>query len=184
MLKMNLGVQGLDVLQKKIDYIKKIKSMETDSAFQKFIQNKCLELVKKISRERLQVGGGTEKCTNEEYFEAYNNNHKIKNNSKGFILYNDLTVPANTTKPENYPNGFSIALAFEYGVGIVGENANDNPNAWAYNIHNYQFGWHFIKNGEKIGTYGYAGFEIYRHTANEIRKNLKSWVNEYFNIKK
>lgn len=116
--------------------------------------------------------------------EAYNNNHKIKNNSKGFILYNDLTVPANTTKPENYPNGFSIALAFEYGVGIVGENANDNPNAWAYNIHNYQFGWHFIKNGEKIGTYGYAGFEIYRHTANEIRKNLKSWVNEYFNSKK
>ena len=37
---------------------------------------------------------------------------------------------------EDYPNGFSIALAFEYGVGIVGQT-NPVPNAWEYNLKDY-----------------------------------------------
>lgn len=180
MIKGTLEVSGLDLLQKRIDYVKKLKQMQIDKNFQDFIKRKCLETVIEVSKQRLQVGGGAEQCTNEEYFNEYIENHKIRDTDNGFIIYNDLTVPANTTKPENYPNGFSIAMAFEYGVGIVGENANDNPNAWAYNIHNYQFGWVFKKGEEFFATYGYAGFEIYRFSAIEIQKQLPIWVKNYF----
>lgn len=180
MLKVRVDLDSLEKLDEYIDFVKKLLKMQVDKDFQKFIQQKCLETVKQVSLTRLVNSGGAERCTNEEYFEEYNNNHKIRQEEDGFVIYNDLTVPANTKKPENYPNGFSIALAFEYGVGIVGENANDNPNAWAYNIHNYQFGWTFRKDGETYATYGYAGFEIYRFSAIEIQKNLNKWVNEYF----
>lgn len=180
MINGKLEVSGLENLQKQIDYVKKMQSMTTNKDFQRFIQEKCLETVIKVSKQRLRTGSGAEECTNDEYFEEYINNHKIREIDNGFVLYNDLTVPANTKKPENYPNGFSIAMAFEYGVGIVGENANDNPNAWAYNVNNHQFGWVYEKDGQYFATYGYAGFEIYRFTAIEIQKQLPTWVREYF----
>ena len=180
MINSTLTIENFDLIQKRIDYIKKLRQMQSDKSFQHFIQDKCLETVKQISYQRLQTGSGAEQCTNDEYFSEYIQNHKIRETDNGFILYNDLTVPANTSKPENYPNGFSIAMAFEYGVGIVGENANDNPNAWTYNVNNYQFGWVFKNGNEYFRTYGYAGFEIYRFSAIEIQKLLPSWVQEYF----
>lgn len=180
MINGNLQVYGIENLTNRINYINKLKQMKTDKTFQDYIKEKCLETVIEVSKQRLQTGVGAEQCTNDEYFSEYISNHKIRDTENGFILYNNLTVPANTSKPENYPNGFSIAMAFEYGVGIVGENANDNPNAWAYNVNNHQFGWVFKKDDNYFTTYGYAGFEIYRFSAIEIKKQLPNWVEKYF----
>lgn len=189
MIKGKLNVSGLNNLQKHIDYIKKLKTMVNDKAFQTFIQNKCLETVKRVALERLSTSNSAEGGnTDAEYIEEYNNRHKIREdkNGKGFILYNDFTIPQSMLPIrskkllENYPNGFNIAMAFEYGIGIVGENANTNPNAWEYNVNNHNFYWTYEKYGEVFATYGYAGFEIYRFTAIEIQKLLPSWVKEYF----
>ena len=188
MLKVKTEVLNLKGLENHIQYVNKMLKMKTDKNFQKFIQDKCLQTVEKVARQRL---GGT---TNDEYIEEYILRNKIREDgNNGFILYNDFTIPAilstkNTINQNrdnglvrNYDKGFNIALAFEYGVGIVGAN-NPVQNSWAYNINNYgEYGWYYKTiSGESVRTTGYQGAEVYRYTAIEIQKNLKSWVNEYY----
>lgn len=178
MLKIECNVENLDKLDKLIDYINKLIGMKKDTKFQEFIQNKVLELAKKVSRERL---GGT---TNDEYIEEYILRHQIRQETDGFVLYNNFTIPAilstKSNARSNYDTGFSIALAFEYGVGIVGEE-NPVQGAWAYNVNEYEKGWYYkTQSGEVLFTRGYKGMEIYRHIADECNKNIMDWVNEYY----
>lgn len=178
MFNVSIDVDNLDSLRKVLVYVNKLKNMKVDKVFQKYIQNKCLQVAKIVTESRLT--GGT---TNDEYIQQYKKNHKIQETNDGFILYNDTTIPVSELEISdktalNYPNGFCIALAFEYGVGIVGEN-NAKVGAWNYNINNYTFAWHFIKDGELQSTYGYEGFEIYRYTKEEIEKNMYKWITEY-----
>ena len=177
-LKISTNVDGLNKLKEYIEYLHKMNSMQNDKNFQKYIQRKCLETVMKVTDERL-IGG----TTDDEYIEEYKRNHKIRETSDGFILYNDTTIPQSllpvTEKTaENYPNGFSIAMAFEYGIGIVGEN-DAKVGAWDYNVNNWNFAWRYKKDGVLYSTYGYSGFEIYRYTAEEIEKQLPKWVLNY-----
>lgn len=187
MLQINCEIKGLKELEKKIEYIKKISQMKVDKSFQKFIQDKVVETLNKVMNERLVDG-----TTNDEYIEEYKTRNKIREEEDGFILYNDFTIPAilstrNTKNQDkdtgivrNYDNGFSLALAFEYGVGIVGQ---DNPveGAWEYNVNNYENGWYYKSaSGEVFLTQGYEGKQIYRYTKIEVENNLPKWVEEYF----
>lgn len=181
MLNYSFKVDNLEGLEKYKEYVKNLSQMISDNKFQRFIQEKCLETVKKVTEQRL-VGG----TTDDEMIQEYKTRHKIRNFANGFVLYNDTTLPASmlsTKHPEDYPNGFSIALAFEYGVGIVGQN-NPVAGAWEYNLKDYNFGWYYQKYNESYHTYGYSGFEIYRYTAVEIEKLLPSWVKEYMQKRK
>lgn len=189
MLVVEIDEKELDKLQDYIEYVKKLNSMKFDKSFQLFIQQKVLETVKNVARQRI-IG-----TTNQEYLEEYNLRHSIREEEglNGFILYNDFTIPAilttrNTRNQDrqtgmvrNYDNGFNLALAFEYGVGVVGQN-NPINGAWEYNINNYdENGWYYkTPSGESIRTTGYQGAEVYRFTAIEIQNNLKNWVAEYF----
>lgn len=176
MLKISTNVTGINNIQKTIDFIDKMKSMKQDTDFQKFIQDKCMETLNQVMDERL-IGG----TTNDDSIELYRNSNHIIDDTEGFIIYNDAKIPANLKDPSTYPGEqFSIALAFEYGVGIIGENTV-NENAWAYNINNYNFGWYFKDtDGKYHQTGGYQGFEVYRFTVDKIQKNINSWVYEYY----
>lgn len=190
MLQVKVDINSIEKLDSHINYVKKLLTMQTDKEFQKYIQQKCLETVIKISRERIS------NTTNDEYIEEYILRHSIREVDEGFVLYNNFTIPAilstqNTKNQDrlkgivrNYDNGFNIALAFEYGTGIVGQ---DNPvqGAWDYNVNKYgEYGWYYKPlNGDAIRTKGYQGFEIYRFTAEEIKAMLPKWVNDYFNKK-
>lgn len=188
MLKVSCEIKGLKELENKIEFIKRLSQMKTDKSFQKFIQEKVLTTVKKVTDDRLT--GGT---TNDDAIEEYKNNHKIREDEDGFILYNDTQIPAEVNGVQNdignYPNGmFPIAIAFEYGVGIVGQNTPNNENAWPYNVQGYNFGWILPKNvAEQNGIpfgqeyAGYTGFSIYHYTRIEVENNLPKWVKEYFN---
>ncbi len=187
MLNVNTNVQGLKELQNQIDFIQKMLRMKVDNKFQKFIQSKVLETVNRIARERIA------NTTNDEYIEEYILRNSIREESDGFVLYNNFTIPAvlatrNTKNQDrsmgmvrNYDNGFNLALAFEYGVGIIGQN-NPVNGAWDYNINNYgEEGWYYkTPSGESIRTQGYQGAEVYRFTAIEVKSKLKDWVNEYY----
>lgn len=178
MIDVNIQTTNLNELQKLLDFVNQMLSMKTDKAFQDFIKNKVLELADKVTNERL-VGG----TTNDNAIAAYKANHKIRDYDEGFILYNDTTIPANSQDTSGYINGeFPVALAFEYGVGIVGQESSNNENAWQYDINNYgQSGWVFVlEDGSWERTRGYAGFEIYRNIAIEVNSNLKDWVTEYY----
>lgn len=178
-LKVNIEKSGIEQLKKQIDYVNKMIQMKTDTSFQKYIQGKVLDTVKKVASQRLVLS----ETTNYEWIEEYQNNHKIREIENGFELYNDFTIPRNmlsiSENTEGYENGFNIALAFEYGVGIVGQE-NPKKGAWQYNINNHEKPWWYSKYGVSHKTSGYEGAEVYRYTAIEVEKNLKKWVNEYF----
>ncbi len=171
----DVQITGLEELNKHIEFVKKLAKMKTDTSFQQFIKDKCLETVKRIARESL---GGT---TNDEYISEYILRNKIEDTSNGFILYNDLVIPVVLTGgQEGYSDGFSLALAFEYGVGIKGQN-NPINGAWQYNINNHKKGWYYKDvSGNVLFTDGYQGAEVYRKTATEVENQLSNWVNEYY----
>jgi len=175
MFKVNIEVDSLEKLDDYIKYVESMNNMKADAEFQKFIQNKCLEAVRNISDQRINHA-----TTDDEYVAEYKLRHKIRETSDGFILYNDTILPSYmlSADPNDYPDGFSIALAFEYGIGIVGENS-PKKGAWEYNMKKHNFAWYYTKYGQKYSTYGYEGFEIYRYTAEEITKKLKDWIMEY-----
>ena len=187
MLKINTNIQGLNELKNHIDFVKKMLDMKTNKDFQKFIQEKVLETVKQVAEERIN------NTTNDEYKEEYILRNQIREESDGFVLFNNFTIPAilttkNTINQDrdlgyvrDYSNGFNLALAFEYGVGIIGQN-NPVNGAWDYNINNYgENGWYYkTPSGEVIQTQGYQGAEVYRYTAIEIKNNLNKWVEEFY----
>lgn len=196
-LKVNIEKNGIDQLKKQIDYVNKMIQMKTDTSFQKYIQNKVLETADMITRQELK--GGT---TNDNEIDLYKTSHKIREIKNGFELYNDAQIPANQYNilpfdTSGYPSGmFSIALAFEYGVGITGINTYGTDSNYVYDdisnskssYHKYykRLGvnaWYLPKNvyGKSgVLSTGYEGFEIYRKIREEVEKNLKDWVNEYF----
>ena len=129
-------------------------------------------------------------------------NHKIKNiTNKGFVIYNDYWIEKPTTH-FSYGYPFSIALAFEYGTGIIGATHSAyTPDWYAYNVNDNRVtidgeeidGWWLdanlnngnpifgtSKSGKAVITRGYEGLEIYRFSAIEIQKQLPNWVKEYF----
>lgn len=183
MFKVKTDIDSIKKLDKHIEMVKKISSMKEDKTFQKYIQDKCMQALEQVMNSRLQAGS----TTNDDSINLYKSSNHLLETDDGFIIYNDAKIPANVSGVQNdisnYPNGeFSIALAFEYGVGLVGMNTI-NPNAWEYNVNNYFFGWVLPQNvlGEKgIRYMGYTGFEVYRYTAIEIQTQLPKWVNDYF----
>ena len=86
----------------------------------------------------------------------------------------------------NYPNGFSIAKAVEYGTGIVGSTSEANGIAendgWQYDVNGHgEQGWFYKKNGNLYWSKGFEGRLIYYKTAKEIVDNLPKWINNYLN---
>ena len=183
MFEPTIDVKNLDELQQHIEFVDRMIKMKSDPDFQDYIKQKVLEVANKVTNERL-VGG----TTNDDAIELYKSSHKIRDFEQGFILYNDAAIPADVNgiqnDIDNYPDGmFCVALAFEYGVGILGENTPNNDNAWAYNVQGYNFGWYLPQSvtGEiGVQTAGYMGFEIYRHIAEEVKSELNKWVKEYY----
>ena len=181
-LNVKTDVKGLDELKKYIEYVKKFSTLKTDKFFQKYIQDKFLETVNRVSNERLPAG-----AISSEYI----SNNQIKPSDDGFILYNNTSI---ATDSDGYGGQFSIALAFEYGTGIIGQ---DNPKigAWQYNIKGHIDGWWYPTNSDdrnpikfttKDGvtlawTKGFEGYEVYRFTLEEIKNKLNDWVMNYKN---
>lgn len=183
MLKVKCNVSNLKQLDKQIDFIDKMTNMKSDKNFQNFIKNKCMSTLEEIMNQLL-IGG----TTNDYAIDLYKSSNHIQDEKDGFIIYNNAKIAADTKHPENYPKGeFSIALAFEYGVGIVGDGTytSDHFSPWEYNKHNYQNSWFYIPEGgefEWARTSGYKGFEIYRNLAIKIENNISQWVREYYNM--
>lgn len=179
-LKTSIKVDSIEKLKQYIEYVKKFVTIKSDKNFQKYIQTKFLETVSKIASDRLPGG---------KISQLYISNNKIEPLSDGFILYNDTFVETNSS---GYNGKFCIALAFEYGTGIVGQE-NPKVGAWQYNVNGHIDGWWYptdeddpnptkkaLDSGDIVAwTRGLQGYEIYRFTAEEIRQNIRTWVKEY-----
>lgn len=192
MIDVSVDIEGLSEFQDYVEYIKRLGTMATNKEFQKFIQDKVMSSAITITDQELT--GGT---SNDEEIDLYKSSHHIKELDNGFILYNDAKIPADKYNilpfdTSGYSDGqFSIALAFEYGVGVIGQGSytNDKLEAWEYNVspsnakYKNENGWYLPKSVyEQSGILysGYQGFEIYRKIAIFCENSLKDWVSEYY----
>ena len=173
MLDIQVKVDGLEDLSKHIQIVEKLIKLKDNTSFQEYLKQKCLDIVNKTARLRVRYN-----TTNNDKIEEYLQNNKLRETNNGFEIYNDTFEIYDNP---NYNGKFSIALAFEYGVGIVGEN-DPKPNSWEYNVNNHNFPWWFTKDGEKYQTYGYEGFEVYRFASEEIKSQLPKIINDFYRM--
>ena len=187
--KANVSVKGLDKLKQHIELIEKLSNIKDDKKYQEMLQKKCMEILEKVMNERL-----TGNDTNSLDYDVYRSSNHLEPTDTGFIIYNDARIPVEASGKQNVPENyepdsqFNLAMAIEYGVGVVGMTTN-NPDAWAYNINGYNFGWYLPSEiAEMYGitkgqTYsGYAGYEIYHFTAEKIMQEFPNLVAEYIRL--
>lgn len=175
MLSIKSNIEGIENIDKVISLLNKTnKVVKLDNNFVNFIKDKVKEVLEQVMSEKL-VGG----TTNDEDINIYKSRNKFTDIENGFILSNDAMALPGINGHESYP--FSIALAFEYGVGIVGARS-PKTGAWDYDIKNHGAeGWDYTKNDTKYHTFGYEGMEIYRTITERVNSQLQNWIEEYMN---
>lgn len=80
--------------------------------FMRFLADKCMEEVKRITNERLRT---------EDYSTDYRSNHRQRVTDKKITISNSSMVDLSHLSPETlarYPNGLSLAKIIEFGTGI------------------------------------------------------------------
>lgn len=191
MINVKVDVSGLDKFQKYIDSLNNIYAnmlkikfdiiVKSDSDtiqmicninvsdmnLNQYLGEKSLAELKEVINKRYNLSRG-------ETFNEYLNNNILNVDDNGFKISNGTFVETG-----QYP--FNIALAFEYGMGIIGQE-NPKESAWEYNVNMHQSRWSYYNQIlNEIGfTKGYQGMEIFRYAKEEIIKNLPNWIKEYY----
>lgn len=169
MITIKSEINGLENIDKVVSSINKIK---VDRGLIEYIKKKVGNVLAEVMNEKL-VGG----TTNDEFIDTYKERNRFIDTADGFVLMNDAMALPNGTFHQSYP--FSIALAFEYGVGVVGAR-NPKDGHWDYDVKGHgSGGWDYKKYGDVYHTMGYEGLEIYRTLTERVNKNLSYWIEEY-----
>lgn len=169
----SIELEGIDDV---ISNLQELSKSISSQDFMEFIGNKSHEIV----RSKTNQSGISYRET-----EGYSSNNKKVVSKKEVTLYNDtmadLSNLSETTKI-NYPNGFSIAKAVEYGTGVVGASSEGSTQAqdWEYDVNNHgEKGWYYEKDGRIYWTKGMEGKLIYYKSSEEIKKQLPTMVGEF-----
>lgn len=173
MFKINSNVNNLLGLKNRLDKIEVLIEKQKGD-FNNYLKQKVWETLEKVMESRFS----SNTTSNDDDIELYKSSNHIVDTENGFILYNDAKIDVSDAIAENYPSGeFSIALAFEYGVGLVGAGNYNGKyfEPWEYNVNNYNFGW--FHDGKTYA--GYNGYEIYRYVADIVMKDCARWFLEY-----
>lgn len=171
-----IEINGIDECLKSLDFSKKLHN---NYDFMEYIAKKSKETLDRITKQN--------SSSNSEDKNTYASGHQVEVYQDEIILFNntkaDLSHLSEKTRA-NYPDGFSIAKAVEYGTGIVGLNSEASEIAWQdgweydWNSHN-DAGWFYEKNGKIYWTKGMEGKLIYYKTKQEIEKNIEKWIIQY-----
>lgn len=169
-----IEIEGIDECLATLESLEK---MIRNYEFMEYIAQKSKETLDRITAQNIS---GYKEDTG-----SYASNHQIEVNQDEIVLFNntkaDLSHLSEKTRV-NYPDGFSIAKAVEYGTGIVGQESDASSKAigWTYDVNNHGYkGWFYEKNGKIYWTKGMAGKLIYYKTKLEIEKNVEKWILEY-----
>lgn len=199
MLSISTNVQGLEKLQNELARIEKIVKLQNDKAMlNERLAQEMVKIVRNVAIQRLSLVS----TSNEEYKNMYLSNNKYRIDGNKIIIYNDLCIVSPKSKvSDEYI--FCIALAFEYGTGVIGKE-NPKVGAWAYDVNkdkNRAFidgkqleGWWIpveqaggvptlatSKSGKAVVVQGYEGMEIYRFAQEEIIKQLPTIIKGLIN---
>lgn len=162
-------------------YVLNIQTSLKSKEFVEFIASKAKQVLEQVTSESLYADEEA------KYIHRYRKNHQVVVNVDEIILFNDTTIPTSELNPKiasNYPNGFDLAKAVEYGTGIVGATSEASAYAsgadWAYDVNSHgSSGWFYMDNGTLVWTKGVRGRLIYLKTKQRIEKEIAGWVDEY-----
>lgn len=149
----------------------------------KYLGDKCERTLYKTTHDNLTTVDDLE-------VSEYAKNHQKEIVGKKIILSNGTMADLSDLSPEtllNYPNGFSIAKAVEYGTGIVGSTSEASgvaPSDWEYDVNQHgNSGWYYKKNGNIYWTKGFEGRLIFYKTSKEVKENISKWISQYMKNK-
>ena len=108
MINVKVDVKGLKELENTIKKIDSLIQLQKNVNMQTWFQEKCLETVNEVAKRRVTFTGET--------VDRYLANNKLEKLENGFVIYNDTYVESNS---KEFGGKFSIALAFEYGTGLL-----------------------------------------------------------------
>ena len=103
------SLDGFDKFSKDLD--KLVQALDSEG-FMKFLGDKCIEEVKRITANKLRT---------ENFTTGYRSNHKRRVNGKTVTISNNSMVDLSELSPETlarYANGLSLAKIIEFGTGI------------------------------------------------------------------
>lgn len=171
-----------DVIKELKDYLAKIKSALQSQDFFDYISNKSKEVLNQVTAQNLSED------SDQQYSHVYRLNHEVKVDLEEITLSNQVVIPSNLLNPkiaENYPEGFDLSKAVEYGTGIVGAGSQASgiaaQNGWEYDVNGHgSEGWFYQdENGELWWTRGFAGKLIYYKSKQIIEEKINDWISEY-----
>lgn len=165
---------------------KKIKSSLQSQDFFNYLSKKSRQVVDKVTSQNLNSDD------EQQYSHIYRINHEVTVNIDEITIFNEVNIPAsalNTNIADNYPNGFDLAKAVEYGTGIVGASSNASALAtqdgWAYMVNterDYNVPWFYQdENGTLRWTRGISGKLIYYKSKQIIEEEINSWIEDWIN---
>lgn len=194
MIEVNVDIDKVWKLFDIFDGIENYAKLCKTKRFQEFLKSKVIDTLNDVINKNID----SLHTTNQEEVELYLNSNHIVDTTDGFILYNDATIPADKYNllpfdTSGYPSGqFSIALAFEYGVGIMGQGSYNNGyfTPWEYNntdtsrrrTKKYAPYWLLPKNVYGLSgilTQGYSGVQIYGDVARMVNRSIHRWTCEF-----
>ena len=174
----------LDDIQKYAQYLQKINEALKTQEFKDYLKKKSREVLDKITEQNLNAD------VEQKYEHTYRNNHKVEVDEEYITIsnYTDISVDnINSELAKNYPNGFDLSKAVEYGTGLVGATSEASSYAkqdvWEYMVNDnrdYQKGWFYEVDGKVYWTKGMSGKLIFNKAEKEIEDKLYDWIDEYF----
>ena len=159
----------------------KLKSVVQSKEFMNYIADKCILKLSQISSEKL--GGVRDDDVFYQDIDRYRTNHKVDVGTDVVIISNDTMADLSHVSErtlQNYPDGFSIAKAIEFGTGIYGSE-NDDPE-WRVQVNenrDYNKGWYYEKDGSIRWSKGFGGKFIYYELLEYVKENIANWILEY-----
>lgn len=180
--KYEIDILDVDAMQQiQEDWKHFIKRMNSED-FMQFIGQKCMLELNRISNEKL--GGFAENDMFTTEIDKYRVNHVLETKSKELIISNDTMADLSHLSEKtasNYPDGFSIAKAIEFGTGILG--TPDNEFKWetqvSENKSKYEKGWYYERDGHLYWSKGFGGKFIYYELRKVVEEKIPEWFNEY-----
>lgn len=194
MLDIQIDIKKFKKFENIYEKVKNYATLSKTVRFQEFLKSKVIETLNYVINRNIDALN----TTNPEEVDLYLNSNHIVDTSDGFILYNDAKIPADKYNmlpfdTSGYPNGeFSIALAFEYGIGIIGQGSYNNGyfTPWTYNNtdsskrrdKSHSPYWYLPKNVTGLSgilTQGYGGVQIYGDVARIVNNSISKWTCEF-----
>lgn len=171
-------------LKEVVDSFKNLRDCLNSEEMMNYVGDKCERTLYKVTNDNLTSVDDLE-------VSEYARNHQKQIEGNRIILSNNTMADLSNLSLEtqaNYPNGFSIAQAIEYGTGIVGASSAASSIAaeygWEYDVNQHgEKGWFYVKDGQLWHSKGFEGRLIYYKTTKEIADNINEWLIKYLESK-